>query len=67
MKLTLLHYISYNILHIHINIKYLIIHFIVMSYFNFKKFGIDIINLTSLLTKSASQLDLRITCHRFGK
>jgi hypothetical protein len=32
MKLALLHSISCNISYIHINIKYLIIHFIVMSY-----------------------------------
>jgi succinate dehydrogenase hydrophobic anchor subunit len=34
MKMVLLHYISCNISHIHINIniKYLIIHFIVISY-----------------------------------
>jgi hypothetical protein len=32
MKWALLHYISCNISYIHINIKYSIIHFIVMSY-----------------------------------
>jgi hypothetical protein len=67
MRLALLHSVSWNTSYIHVNIKYLIIHFTVMSYFNLKKFEIDIKNLTSVLAKNGSQRDLRITDDRFDK
>jgi hypothetical protein len=68
-EIVLLHYISWNIscIHININIKCSIIHFSPMRCFNLNKFEIDINNLTSLLIKSESKLALRITYHKFDK
>jgi hypothetical protein len=47
-------YMSCVIQHIHINIKFFIIHFIVLSYFNVKELKVEIINMTVVLTKSIS-------------